>query len=86
MYHDQPGKLIPPDKMLDPDLPRGRGMLIGGDPDIEDEGSEQNFKPLQSLHHYFVGYQSMQHELTSPRRLIPAGTIENTSKNGGDAI
>jgi hypothetical protein len=36
---------------------------------------------LQSLHHYSVGYQSVRHELTLPRSLIPATTIENTSKN-----
>jgi hypothetical protein len=61
-------------------------MSIDGDPDIDDEGSEQNIKPLQSLHHCSVGYQFMQHKLTLPRRLIPASTIENTSKNEVDAI
>jgi hypothetical protein len=61
-------------------------MSIDGDPDIDDEGSEQNIKPLQSLHHCSVGYQFMQHKLTSPRRLIPTSTIENTSKNEVDAI
>jgi hypothetical protein len=66
---------------LGPDLLWGRGKSIGEDLDVDDEGSEQNFEPLQSLHHYSVGYQSMQHELTSPRRLIPASAIENTSKN-----
>jgi hypothetical protein len=71
---------------LVPDLLRGRGRSIGGDLDIEDEGSEQKFKPLQSLHHYPVGYQSMQYELTSPRRLIPASAINNISNNEVDAI
>jgi hypothetical protein len=66
---------------LVPDLPRGRGKSIGGDLDIDDEGSEQNFEPLQSLHHRSIGYQSMGHELTSPRRLIPTSVIENTKKN-----
>jgi hypothetical protein len=61
-------------------------MLIGGDLDVDDEGSEQNFKPLQSLHHCSIGYQPVRHELTSPRRLIPASAIENTSKNKVDAI
>jgi hypothetical protein len=65
---------------------RGRGKLIGGDLDVDFEGSEQNFKPLQSLHYCSVGYQSVQHELTSPRRLIPSSTIENTSMNEEDAI
>jgi hypothetical protein len=71
---------------LSPDLPRGRGKSIGGDLDVDDERSEQNFKPLQSLHRCFAGYQSVQHELTSPRRLILASAIENTSKNEEDAI
>jgi hypothetical protein len=32
--------------------------LIGGDLDIDDEGSEQRrFEPVQSLHHGSVGYQ-----------------------------
>jgi hypothetical protein len=68
------------------DLLSGSGKSIGGDLDVDDEGSEQNFKPLQSLHQFSVGYQSMWHELTSPRRLIPASAIENTSKNEEDAI
>jgi hypothetical protein len=65
---------------------RGRGKSIGEDLDIDDEGSEHNFKPLQSLHHCSVGYQSVQPELTSLRRLIPASAIENTNKNKVDAI
>jgi hypothetical protein len=65
---------------------RGRDNSIGGDLDVDDEGSEQNFKPLQSLHHCSVGYQSVQHELTSPRRLIPVSAIKNISKNEEDAI
>jgi hypothetical protein len=72
--------------MSGPDLPRGRCKTIGGDLDVDDEGSEQNFEPLQSLHHCSISYQSMRHELTSPRRLIPISTIENTSKNEVDAI
>jgi hypothetical protein len=54
--------------------------------DIDDEGSEQNFKPLQALHHCSIGYQFMRYELTSPRRLIPTSAIENTRKNEEDAI
>jgi hypothetical protein len=73
-------------RWLVPDLPRGRGKSIGGDLDIDDKGSEQNFKPLQSLHHCSVSYQSLRHELTSPKRLVPANAIENTSKNEVDAI
>jgi hypothetical protein len=33
--------------------------LIGGDLDVDDECSEQNFEPLQSLHHCSVDYQFM---------------------------
>jgi hypothetical protein len=49
-----PGCLRPIDDRLVPDLLRGRGRSIGGDLDVDDEGSEQNFEPLQSLHHYSV--------------------------------
>jgi hypothetical protein len=74
------------DERLHPDLWRGRGTLIGEDLNVDDEGSKQNFEHLQSLHHCSAGYQSMRHELTSPRRLILASAIENTSKNEVDAI
>jgi hypothetical protein len=34
------------------------GKLIGGDLNVDDEGSKQHrFKPVQSLHHGSVGYQ-----------------------------
>jgi hypothetical protein len=49
--------MIPLDERLVPDLPRGRGRLIGGDLDIGEEGSEQTIVTLQSLHHDSVGYQ-----------------------------
>jgi hypothetical protein len=71
---------------LGPDLPRGIDKSIGGHLDVDDEGSEYSFEPLQSLHHCSSGYQSVQHELTLPRRLIPASAIENTSKNEEDSI
>jgi hypothetical protein len=74
------------DEGLSPDLLRGRDKSIGGDLDVDDEGSEQNFKPMQSLHHCFIGYQSVLHELNSPRRFISTSAIENTSKNEEDAI
>jgi hypothetical protein len=46
------------DSRMRPDLPRGTGKSIGGDPDIDDECSEQRqFEPVQSLHHDSVGYQ-----------------------------
>jgi hypothetical protein len=73
-------------RRLDHDLQRGRAKSIGGDLDVDDKGSGQNFKPLQSLHHCSIGYQSVWHDLTSPRRLIPVGAIMNTSKNEEDVI
>jgi hypothetical protein len=47
------------DERLGPDLQRGSGKLIGGDLDVDDEGSEQNFEPLETLHHCSIGYQSV---------------------------
>jgi hypothetical protein len=48
------------DSRMSPDLLRGTGKSIGGDFDVDDEGSEQHrFEPVQSLHHGFVGYQPM---------------------------
>jgi hypothetical protein len=45
---------------MSPDLLRGTGKSIGGDLDVDDEGSEQcRFVPVQSLHHGSVGYQSV---------------------------
>jgi hypothetical protein len=45
---------------MGPDLLRGTGKLIGGDLNVDDEGSEQRrFEPVQSLHHGSVGYQPM---------------------------
>jgi hypothetical protein len=74
------------DERLGPDLLRGRDKSIGGDLYVDDKGSEQSFKPLQSLHHCSIGYQPLWHELTLPRRLIPASAIKNTSKNEVHAI
>jgi hypothetical protein len=43
---------------MSPDLSRGTGKSIGGDLNVDDEGSEQcRFELVQSLHHGFVGYQ-----------------------------
>jgi hypothetical protein len=69
-----------------PDLPRRRGNSIGGDLDVDDEGSKQNFESLQSLHQCSVGYQSVKQEVTSQRRPIPASSIKKTSKNEVEAI
>jgi hypothetical protein len=46
---------------MSPNLPRGTGKSIGGDLDIDDEGSKQRrFEPVQSLHHGSVGYQPVR--------------------------
>jgi hypothetical protein len=50
----------PRDERLVPDLPTGRDMLIGGDLDVGEEGSEQTFVTLQSLHHGSIGYQHVR--------------------------
>jgi hypothetical protein len=43
---------------MSPDLSRGTGKSIGGDLDVNDEGSEKRrFEPVQSLHQSSVGYQ-----------------------------
>jgi hypothetical protein len=45
---------------MSPDLLRGTGKSIGGDLDVDDEGSEQRrFELMQSLHHDSVDYQPM---------------------------
>jgi hypothetical protein len=56
--------LIPLDCRMSLDLPRGTGKSIGGDLDVDDEGSEQRrFKPVQSLHHGFIGYQPVHTQI-----------------------
>jgi hypothetical protein len=48
------------DNRMSPDLLRGTGKSIGGDLNVDDEGSEQcRFEPVQSLHNGSVGYQLM---------------------------
>jgi hypothetical protein len=74
------------DERLGLDFLRGRGKSISRHLDIDDEGFEQNFKLLRSLNNCSLGYESVQHELTSPRRLIPTSAVEKTSKNEVDAI
>jgi hypothetical protein len=38
-----------------------RGKSIGGDLNVDDEGSEQRrFEPVRSLHHGSVGYQPVR--------------------------
>jgi hypothetical protein len=49
------------DNTMSLDLPRGTGKSIGGDLDVDDEGSEQcQFEPVQSLHHGSIGYQHVR--------------------------
>jgi hypothetical protein len=49
------------DNTMSLDLPRGTGKSIGGDLDVDDEGSEQcRFEPVQSLHHGSIGYQHVR--------------------------
>jgi hypothetical protein len=49
------------DSRMCPDLPRGTGKLIGGDLDVDDEGSKQRrIEPVQSLHHVSIGYQPVR--------------------------
>jgi hypothetical protein len=46
---------------MSPDLLKGMDKLIGGDFDVDDEGSEQcRFESVQSLHYGSVGYQSVR--------------------------
>jgi hypothetical protein len=46
------------DSRMSPDLLRGTGKSIGGDLNVDDEGSKQHrFKPVQSLHYGSIGYQ-----------------------------
>jgi hypothetical protein len=53
--------LIPLDSRMSHVLLRGTGKSIGGDLDVDDEGSEQRrFEPVQSLHHGSVGYQTVR--------------------------
>jgi hypothetical protein len=56
---------------MSPYLPRGTGKLIGGDLDVDDEGSEQRwFEPVQSLHHGSVGYQPMHTQIGLAKRAM----------------
>jgi hypothetical protein len=52
------------DSRMSPVLLRGTGKSIGGDLNVDDEGSEQRrFEPVQSLHHSSVGYQPMHTQI-----------------------
>jgi hypothetical protein len=48
------------------------GKLIGGDLDVDDEGSEQHrFEPVQSLHHGSIGYQPMRTRIGLTKKAMP---------------
>jgi hypothetical protein len=56
---------------MSPDLPRGTGKSIGGDLDIDDEGSEQcQFEPVQSLHHGSVSYQPVHTQIGLAKKAV----------------
>jgi hypothetical protein len=56
---------------MSPDLLRGTSKSIGGDLDVDDEGSEQRrFKPVQSLHHGSVGYQPMHTRISLAKKAM----------------
>jgi hypothetical protein len=56
---------------MSPDLPSGTGKSIGGDLDVDDEGSEQRrFKPVQSLHHGSIGYQLMHTQIDLAKKAM----------------
>jgi hypothetical protein len=66
---------------------RGRGKSIGRDLDVDEEGFEQNFEPLQSLHHYSMWkapnrtLNPCNHYTTSLLVINPCGTqIDLTKK------
>ena len=48
-----------------------RGKSIGGDLDVDDEGSEQRPEPLQSLHHGSVGYQPVRTRIGLAKKAYP---------------
>jgi hypothetical protein len=56
---------------MSPDLLRGMGKSIGGDLDVDDEGSKQRrFKPVQSLHHGSVGYQPVHTRIALAKKAM----------------
>jgi hypothetical protein len=59
------------DERLVPDLPRGRGRLIGGDLDVGEEGSEQTIVTLQSLQNSSDGYQHARTRVVLTKKAYP---------------
>jgi hypothetical protein len=48
-----------------------RGKSIGGDLDVDDEGSEQRrFESVQSLHHGSIGYQPVRTRIGLAKKAI----------------
>jgi hypothetical protein len=59
------------DSSMSPDLLRGTGKSIGGDLDVDDEGSEQRrFEAVQSLHHDSVGYQPVHTRIGLAKKVM----------------
>jgi hypothetical protein len=53
------------------DLPRCMGKSIGGDLDIDDEGSEQHwFEPTPSLHHGSIDYQLVRTRISLAKKAM----------------
>jgi hypothetical protein len=68
---------------MSPDLLRGIGKSIGGDIDIDDEGSEQHrFEPVQSLHHGSVGYQPVRTRIGLAKKAVPASELRTQARAG----
>jgi hypothetical protein len=58
-------------RMSPPDLLRGTGKSIGGDLDVDDEGSEQcQFESVQSLHHSSIGYQPVHTRIALAKKAM----------------
>jgi hypothetical protein len=62
--------MIALDNRMSPNLPRGTGKSIGGDLDVDDEGSERQFKPMRSLHHGSIGYQPVHTQISLTKKAM----------------
>jgi hypothetical protein len=59
------------DKGLVPNLPRGRGRSIGGNLDVDEEGSKQMIITFKSLHHGSVGHQHVCKRVGLAKKAYP---------------
>jgi hypothetical protein len=59
------------DERLVPGLPWGRGRSIGGDLNVDEEGSEQMIITLQSLHHNPIGYEHVRTRVDLMKKAYP---------------